>query len=667
MSVNWALPFDEKVDPAEGAAQTPALKYLESHRSSLEKGAKFWEGVASELGWFQKWQTALDSSNPPFFRWFVGGKLNASYLCLDLNRERGRGAKPAIIWEGERIQHGKPPQSVVLTYDDLHREVNRTAAMLRDTYGIGKGDTVGLYLPMIPEFPVFILAAARLGAKFTAVFSGFSSSSLAERLVDAGARILVTADGGWRRGSVVPLKEIADEALPEASCVKGVAVVKHTGSKVSMQEGRDMFYDDLMAPVPQDASVEPVPVNSEDPLFILHTSGTTGKPKGQVHDTGGYLALLHATMKWVFDIKDSDVYWCTADIGWVTGHSYVVFGPLLEGATTLMYEGALDFPQPDRWSSIIERHRVSVLYTSPTAIRAFMKNGEEWVRKHDVSSVRLMHSVGEPINPEAFRWMHRLVGKGRIPFGSTWWMTETGGVMISILPGGPMVAMKPGTNGFPIPGIDAEVVDESGRPRRPFERGLLVIRKPWPGMPLTIHNDPDRYRQVYWSRFPGYFYAGDYAVRDSDGYFWILGRADEAIKVAGHRLGTYELESAIVQHPSVAEAAVVGVPDEVKGEVPVGFVILKSGVTGSYRLKRDLNTLVRDKVGPIATLKDLFFVSKLPKTRSAKIMRRVVRAVVVGTPIGDVSTLEDEASVEEIRKAYTELSKEVGRPERTAQ
>jgi len=660
LSVNWSLPFERKIEAASALEKVDPARYLELHRGTLEQGPSFWERVASELDWYRKWDVALDSSDPPFFRWFVGGQLNPSYLCVDRHARGPRAQKPAIIWEGEPLLEGRP-RVRTMTYEELCVEVNRVAAMLRDRCGIGPGDAVGFYLPMVPEFAVLMLAVARLGAKFTVVFSGFSSDSLAERLTDAGAKVLFTADGGWRKGSIVRLKEIADAALEKATSVRTVVVLRHVGSEVEMQEGRDEYYDTAMGEVLKATFVEPVRMKSEDPLFILHTSGTTGRPKGQVHDTGGYLTLLHATMKWVFDIKDSDVYWCTADIGWITGHSYVVFGPLLEGSTVLMYEGALEFPEPDRWASIIERHKVSVLYTSPTAIRSFMKSGEEWARRHDTSSVRLMHSVGEPINPEAFDWMHRVVGRNSVPFGSTWWMTETGGIMISILPGEHLVPMKPGSNGMPIPGIDAEVVDEKGEASPPFVRGLLVIRRPWPGMPLTIHGDPERYRQVYWSRFSGFFYAGDYAVRDSDGYFWILGRADEVIKVAGHRLGTYELESALVQHSSVAEAAVVGVPDEVRGEVPVGFVILRNDAVSSDELKRELAQLVREKVGPVATMRDVFVVSKLPKTRSGKIMRRVVRSVVSVVEVGDVSTLEDEASVDEVRRAYADLKEEITR------
>jgi acetyl-CoA synthetase len=661
MSVTWALPFDEKIVPEDQRNLVGIDTYREIHRKTVDNYREFWARVAGELDWFKPWDKVLDDSNPPFYRWFVGGELNACQLCVDRHANSWRKNKVALLWEGEPFDAGGPKETRALTYGELYRAVNRVAYMLKNVYGLRKGDVIGLYLPMIPELPVFMLAAARIGVVFSVVFSGFSADALAERMNDADAKVLVTADGAWRAGKIVGLKSIVDEALTKNKSVTKVIVVRRLGSNINMVEGRDQFYDDVLRSVPLNARIDPERVRSEDPLYILYTSGTTGKPKGQVHDVGGYMTLLHATMRWVFDIRDDDVYWCTADIGWVTGHSYIVFGPLMEGATTLMYEGSPTYPEADRWASIIERHGVTVFYTSPTAIRGWMRLGEQWVRKHDTSSVRLMHSVGEPINPEAFRWMFTLVGRGKVPFGSTWWMTETGGILISHLPGLYLVPMKPGANGPPILGVDPEVLNDNGEPQKPEERGYLVIRKPWPGMPLTIHRDPERYKQVYFSRFNGYFYTGDFAVKDKDGYYWILGRADEVIKVAGHRLGTYELESALIQHQAVAEAAVVGVPDDVKGEVPIAFVILRQGHDPKPELAQELNNWVRERVGPIATLKNVYFVSKLPKTRSAKIMRRVVQAVATSRPIGDVTTLEDEASVDEVKKAYVEFQRELAK------
>jgi acetyl-CoA synthetase len=663
MSVNWALPFNEKIIPEKYKDRIINIEtYKELHEKSIRNYKEFWASVASELEWFKPWEKILDDTNPPFYKWFVGGEINASYLTVDKHEKSWRRNKVAIIWEGEPTDNsGRPKEIKKLTYHDLFIEVNRMAYLLKYKYNLRKGDSIGIYLPMIPEFPIFMLAAARLGIVFTVVFSGFSSNALAERLNDADAKLLITADGGWRRGKIVPLKEIADKALENVPTIKNVLVVRRIGNNVNMKAGRDEFLDEVSKDIPSNAYVEPERLKSEDPLYILYTSGTTGKPKGIVHDIGGYMTILHATMKWVFDIRDEDIFWCTADIGWVTGHSYIVFGPLMEGATEVIYEGALDYPEPDRWVSIIERYGVTILYTSPTAIRQFMRYGEEWIKKHNVNSVRLMHSVGEPINPEAFNWFYKNIGRREIAFGSTWWMTETGGILISHIPGLYLVPLKPGTNGPPILGIDADVVDDQGKPLPAGIRGYLVIKSPWPGMMLTIHKDPERYIKTYWSKFPGMFYAGDYAVKDSEGYFWILGRADEVIKIAGHRLGTYEFESALIQHPAVAEAAVVGVPDPIKGETPIAFVVLRSQFKPSDSLKTELINWVRQLVGPIATISNVYFVTKLPKTRSGKIMRRVVKAVATNSNIGDVTTLEDEASVEEIKKALEELRKELNK------
>jgi acetyl-CoA synthetase len=663
MSVTWALPFKEKLTPEIGKERAvDPEEYRKIHEESLRDIEAFWSNVARELEWFKPWDRVLVADpQPPFYKWFVGGRLNASYLTLDRHVKGGRKNKVAIIWEGEPVdQSGNPTEVRKLTYYDLYREVNRLAYVLKNKFGLKKGDTIGIYLPMIPELPIAMLAAARLGVTFTVVFSGFTAQALADRLNDAEAKLVITADGGYRRGKVIRLKDIVDKALEQSPTVKNVIVYRRVGlTDINMVKGRDYWWHEVMVDVPMNTYVEPEPVESEHPLYILYTSGTTGKPKGIVHDTGGYMVLLHATMKWVFDAREDDIHFCTADIGWVTGHSYIVFGPLLEGMTTIMFEGALDYPNPDRWWAIVERYGASILYTSPTGIRTLMRFGDDWVKKHDLSTIRLMHSVGEPINPEAWRWLWKLAGREKVPFGSTWWMTETGGILISHAPGLALVPLKPGTNGPPLPGIDADVVDDNGKPVPPGQRGYLVIKKPWPGMMLTIWKDPDRYVRTYWSKFPGMFYAGDYAVKDEEGYFWILGRADEVIKVAGHRLGTYELESALIQHPAVAEAAVVGVPDPVKGEVPVAYVVLKQGVQPTEQLRAELNNTVRELVGPIATLSNIFFVTKLPKTRSGKIMRRLVKAVVTGQPLGDVTTLEDEASVEEVKKAYEEFKAEI--------
>ncbi|MCU7787583.1 acetate--CoA ligase [Pyrobaculum sp. 3827-6] len=658
------LPFEEKIINDKWRSKfTPIDAYHKFHAQTVENLEAFWESVAKELEWFKPWDKVLDASNPPFYIWFVGGKLNLSYLAVDRHVKTWRKNKLAIEWEGEPVdENGNPTDRRKLTYYDLYREVNRVACMLKCNFGVKKGDRITLYLPMVPELPIAMLAAWRIGAITSVVFSGFSADALAERINDSQSRIVITADGFWRRGKVVRLKEVVDAALEKAAGVENVIVLPRLGLKdVPMTEGRDYWWNRLMQGIAPNTYIEPEPVESEHPSFILYTSGTTGKPKGIVHDTGGWAVHVYATMKWVFDIRDDDIYWCTADIGWVTGHSYIVLGPLLMGATEIIYEGAPDYPQPDRWWAIIERYGVTILYTSPTAIRMFMRYGEAWPRKHDLSTLRIIHSVGEPINPEAWRWAYRVLGAEKVAFGSTWWMTETGGIMISHAPGLYLVPMKPGTNGPPLPGVVADVYDDEGKPAPPGVKGYLVIKKPWPGMLHGIWGDPERYIKTYWSRFPGVFYAGDYAIKDQDGYIWVLGRADEVIKVAGHRLGTYELESALISHPTVAEAAVVGIPDAIKGEVPIAYVVLKQGVLPNDELRKELREHVRKTIGPIAEPAQIFFVTKLPKTRSGKIMRRLLKAVATGAPLGDVTTLEDETSVEEAKKAYEELVREIGR------
>jgi acetyl-CoA synthetase len=613
--------------PAEfaGKAHIKSTTELEALRAAASTDPEaFWARMAEgELHWFKKWDTVL-KWDPPHAEWFVGGRINISYNCLDRHLHTWRRNKAALIWEGE------PGDTRTLTYQQLHREVCRFANMLKHV-GVEKGDRVALYMPLIPEL---------------VVFGGFSSTALVDRINDAQCKVVVTADGGWRRGNEVKLKPAVDEALKETPSVRSCIVVKRTGTPVHMESGRDHWWHELAEVVGGVCPAEEL--DSEHPLFILYTSGTTGKPKGILHTTGGYLLQSHLTSKWIFDLKDEDIYWCTADIGWVTGHSYVVYGPLSNGATVVMYEGAPNWPEPDRFWDIIERHRINILYTAPTAIRAFIKWGEQWALRHDLSSLRLLGTVGEPINPEAWMWYQRVIGQDRCPIVDTWWQTETGAIMISPLPGA--TPTKPGSATKPFPGIEVDVMTRDGKSVGANEGGYLVITKPWPGMLRTIYGDDARYRDQYWSQIDGVYFAGDGARKDKDGYFWIMGRIDDVINVAGHRLGTAEIESALVSHEAVAEAAVVAKPDDLKGSAIVAFVTLEGGRIPTDALREELRRHVAKEIGALARPDDLRFADALPKTRSGKIMRRLLREIATGGDVaGDVTTLEDFSVLEKLR------------------
>ena len=599
----------------------------------------FWAAQAERLDWTRRWDQVLDWK-PPFARWFVGGKLNASVNCLDRHLSSGRGDRPAILWEGE------PGDKKTLTYADLHREVCRFTNVLRGL-GVQKGDRVAIYLPMIPELPVAMLACARIGAPHSVVFAGFSAQSLRDRINDAEAKVLITADGGYRRGGIVPLKDIADEAVEDTPSITGVVMVRRTGQQVGMRAGRDHDWADLVEGVPDTA--EPEEMDAEDILYILYTSGTTGKPKGIVHTTGGYLTSVTATARAVFDLKDSDVWWAAADIGWVTGHSYIVYGPLALGVTQVMYEGAPDFPNRARIWSIVERYGVSCLYTAPTAIRAFMKWGTEHPASHDLSSLRLLGTVGEPINPEAWVWYHREIGGGRCPVVDTWWQTETGAIMATPLPG--VTTLKPGSATRAFPGISLDILDRRGE-RVEVGGGLLAITRPWPSMLRGIWGDEERFRETYWSQWKDIYFAADGARRDEDGYYWFMGRVDDVLNVSGHRLGAAEIESALVEHEAVAEAAVVGRPHEIKGEGIAAFVVLRESATAHDGLIAELKAHVAQAIGPIARPDDIVLAADVPKTRSGKIMRRLLRDIAAGKAIGDTTTLADPAVVQKLREEY---------------
>jgi len=604
----------------------------------------FWANFAKELEWSKPWTRILEW-NPPHARWFVGGTLNASVNCVDRHIRGPRRNKAAIVWEGE------PGDRRTLTYFDLYRQVSQFANVLKGL-GVRKGDRVALYLPLIPELAIAMLACARIGAVHSVVFGGFSSESLRDRINDSQCTVLVTADGGWRRGQVVPLKQMADEALADTPSIKHVVIVQRLHGApvpVHVKEGRDHWYHRLMLEAPY--TCQPEEMDAEDMLYILYTSGTTGKPKGIVHTTGGYLVGTYATTKWVFDLKEDDVYWCTADIGWVTGHSYVVYGPLANGATVVMYEGAPDWPKKDRFWEVVERYGVTIFYTAPTAIRAFMRWGTQWPTGRDLSSLRLLGSVGEPINPEAWVWYHRYIGGERCPVVDTWWQTETGAIMITPLPG--IVSTKPGSATRPFPGVKAEIKNDKGESLEGAGGGLLTLTRPWPAMLRGIYGDPDRYVTQYWSRWtPDIYFTGDGAKRDSDGYFWLLGRVDDVLNVAGHRIGTMEVESALVDHPRVAEAAVVGRPHEIKGQAVAAFVTLKEGSVASETLVAELKEHVVKKIGAIARPDDVIFAADLPKTRSGKIMRRLLRDIAEGKTLGDTTTLADPAVVARLKEQY---------------
>jgi acetyl-CoA synthetase len=643
-TIDALLQETRRFPPPPEFAATANVRDESVYQRAREDPEGFWGEAANRIEWYQRWDQVLEW-NAPWAKWFIGGQLNASYNCVDRHNATWRRNKAAIVWEGE------PGDTRVLTYHDLYREVNQFAAVLKDM-GIQKGDRVAFYMPMIPELTIGMLACARIGAPHTVIFGGFSAEALRDRVNDSQARLVVTADGGWRRGSIVPLKDTTDAAVAEAPSIEHVLVVQRMGpdvQQVSMQDGRDVWYQDAAAKATQ-RLVEPEKLDSEHPLYIMYTSGTTGKPKGQLHTTGGYLVGTSLTHDWIFDLKEDDVYWCTADIGWVTGHSYIVYGPLANGATVVMYEGAPDFPDKDRFWALVEKYGITIMYTAPTSIRTFMRWGTEYPARWDLSSLRLLGTVGEPINPEAWIWYRHYIGGDRCPVVDTWWQTETGMILITPLPG--IVATKPGSATRPFPGIEADAFDEAGNSVPPNTGGNLVIKRPWPAMSRTIWGDPDRYAATYWSKYPGIYLTGDGARRDEDGYYWLLGRVDDVLNVSGHRIGTMEVESALVSHPAVAEAAVIGASDPITGQAVVAFVTPRAGQQPNDALTADLKQHVVNAIGALARPKRIYYTTELPKTRSAKIMRRLLRDIAEGRVLGDTTTLLDPNVVAQIKEQY---------------
>lgn len=638
---NVPVSYEDVLNPA---LNERVKKTAEELRALAKKDSNaFWAEMSKGISWYKEWNKVLDDSNAPFYKWYLDGKLNACYNCVDRHLSSWRKNKAAIIFEGEL------GDSQVLTYQDLYREVNKLANVLKGL-GVKRGDVVAIYLQMIPEAVIAMLACTRIGALHSVVFGGFSAEALKERINDSKSKILITADGGYRRGKAVPMKDNADKALADNGCpsIEKVIVVKRTGQDVPMEPGRDLWYSELMEKA--ELHCEPEVMDAEDPLFILYSSGTTGKPKGILHTVGGYLVGVHTTFKYIFDYQEEDVYWCTADIGWITGHSYLVYGPLLNGATSVLFEGAPDFPAQDRYWQIVEKYAVNIFYTAPTVIRMLMRWGEQWPASHDLSSLRLLASVGEPINPEAWMWFFKHIGRERCPIMDTWWQTETGMILVTPLPGD--TYLRPGAASWSFPGSEADVFNEKGEPVKPGEQGYLVVTKPWPAMLRTLYNDEERYLNTYWQQFKGAYLSGDGAKRDEDGLIWVTGRIDDVINVSGHRIGTAEIESALIEHKAVAEAAVIGKKHELKGQAVSAFVTLREGFSGSDELIAELKQLVVSKIGALARPEDIYFTSELPKTRSGKIMRRLLRDIAEGKVLGDTTTLMDPGVIASIKEKY---------------